>query len=140
MQLTNRVIREAYEALAELALRDDLPIALSYSVALNRVALRPAAEVVEEERLRLVRRYARTDGDGTPTVRGNTIELADPDSYMREWQHLLALEQPIGTLQPIDYALLQSGFDGKERTISAAALDALITAGIVRLADPAVAS
>ena len=54
-----------------------LPIKLSYAISVNIGKLQAAAKHIEEQRMKLLERYADQDADGKPVIKNNHYQIGD---------------------------------------------------------------
>ena len=109
MQLTGSQVLTNFAALSTIS-RGELPILLSYKIAMTLRALRTEAEVLEELRMRLVKKHAETDEHGQPMVKESNYVIKNVEAVESELKPLFDKKIDIA-LQPLD--LSEFGTDSK---------------------------
>lgn len=91
MKLSNRKIIENINALRMIS-QKQLPVKISYFVAKNMAKIERELKIYDQERKKLLEKYAEKDEDGQFIVEDGNIKIADIDNWNRDIKELLDIE------------------------------------------------
>lgn len=96
MKITNKKMLENAGFLSIIA-KKQLPVKVSYAIAKNISKIEKELKIYEEERLKLLEKYAVKDEDGKVVIEKNKIKIDENkrDSWEKEINELLEIEVDI---------------------------------------------
>lgn len=97
MKLTNQELLNSIPTLQKLS-QEQLPIKISYTISKNIKAIEEELKIYEEERQKLIKKYAELDKEGKPKVNDNgnyVIKQENQLDFNKEVLELLDIETDI---------------------------------------------
>lgn len=108
MKLTNQALLNSIPTLQKLS-QEQLPIKISYTISKNIKAIEEELKIYEEERQKLIKKYAELDKEGKPKVNDNGIYIIKQENQLdfnKEVLELLNIETDIN-ISKIDLNALE---------------------------------
>lgn len=93
MSLTNLEIFNFINSCKEMVMKN-LPLKLAYCLRYNMNILTPYYQACEEERMKLIKKYAIKDENGSPVVTDGELTFANDSIYI-ELNELLSIQNEI---------------------------------------------
>lgn len=94
MKIKNSQIVSFINGVVELR-EKQLPVKLGYAIAKNLGAMKSISEAYEEERIKVLSKYAEKGEDGKFLVEDNSYVIPDMENYGREIGELLEIENEV---------------------------------------------
>ncbi len=94
MKIKNSQIVSFINGVVELR-EKQLPVKLGYAIAKNLGAMKSISEAYEEERIKVLSKYAEKGADGKFLVEDNSYVIPDMENYGREIGELLEIENEV---------------------------------------------
>ena len=97
MKITNQVLLNSIPTLQKLS-KEQLPIKVSYTISKNIKAIEEELKIYEEERRKLIKKYAELDKEGKPKVNDNgnyVIKQENQLDFNKEVLELMSIETDI---------------------------------------------
>lgn len=94
MKITNGEVVKFVNGVGELR-EKKLPIKIGFAITRNLKALESVALAYEEERVKILDKYAEKGEDGEYVTEGDSYKIDEMDAYAKELQELLDIENDV---------------------------------------------